>query len=129
MTRAQENRFKRALEAKRSDLIRELGEGRERLAIDPASDPMDQVCSTADRDLAVHSVDRMHAVLRLVEGALSEIRDGTFGVCAQCGDDIPVKRLEAVPWSPYCVTCQERAEQSGCNGELAEDETPYALAS
>lgn len=128
MTRAQVNGFKRALEAKRDELLREISDRRERLAIDPASDPMDQVRSIADRDLAVRNVDRMYGILRLVEGALREIRDGTFGVCAQCDDDIPMKRLEAVPWSPYCVSCQERAEQSERDEEQGE-ETPYALAS
>jgi DnaK suppressor protein len=128
MTKAQANRFKRALVAKREELHREISDRRERLAIDPASDPMDQVRSIADRDLAVRNVDRMYGVLRLVEGALREIRDGTFGVCAQCGDEIPLRRLEAVPWSPYCISCQERAEQSERDGEPAE-ETPYALAS
>ena len=129
MTRARENRFRRALETKRDELIREIGERRERLAVDPVSDPMDQVRSIADRDLAIHNLDRMCGIIRLVESALREIRDGTFGVCAQCGDDIPAKRLEAVPWSPYCVSCQERAEQCERSEELAESETPYAFAS
>jgi DnaK suppressor protein len=129
MTKAQENRFKRALEARRDELLREIRERRERLAIDPASDPMDHVRSIADRDLAIHNVDRMYGVLRSVEGALREIRDGTFGVCARCGDEIPLKRLQAVPWSPNCVSCQERAEQSERDEEPSEFEAPYALAS
>ncbi len=128
MTRAQKNRFKRAIEAKRDELLREISDRRGRLSIGPTSDPMDQVCSIADRDLAVRNVDRMYGVLRSVEGALREIRDGTFGVCAQCGKEIPLRRLEAVPWSPYCVACQERAEQSECDEEPA-GEPRYALAS
>ena len=129
MTPPQENRFKRALEAKRDELIREIGERRQRLAVDHASDPMDRVRSIADRDFAVLNVGRMYGILRLVEDALREIHDGTFGVCARCGDDIPLNRLEAVPWSPYCVSCQERAEHSERNGQPTEYVAPYALAS
>jgi DnaK suppressor protein len=127
MTKAQKNRFKKALESKRDELHREIAERCQRLAIDPAADPMDQVRGIADRDLVVRDVDRMYAVLRLVEGGLREIRDGTYGVCAQCGDEIPAKRVEAVPWSPFCVSCQDRAEQSEGDEEKAA-ETSYALA-
>ncbi len=128
MTRGQKNRFKWVLAAKRNELVREICERRDHLAIDSASDPMDQVRNIADRDFTVRNVDRMCAVLRLVEGALREIHEGTFGVCGQCGDDIPVKRLEAVPWSPYCVSCQERAEQVERDEESQGNQTPYALA-
>lgn len=127
MTKAQENRFNRILKARREELLREIGERRERLAIDPASDPMDQVRSIADRDLAIRNSDRMYSVLRSVERALCDIRDGTYGVCAQCSDEIPSKRLEAVPWTRYCVACQERAELCEREEEQAA-ETPYALA-
>ena len=126
MTKGHANRFKRSLEAKRDELLGEINERRGSLAIDHASDPMDQMRSIADRDLAVRNVDQMYRVLRLVNGALREIREGTFGLCAHCGADIAVKRLEAVPWSPYCVSCQEGAEQSGREQERAESATAYA---
>jgi DnaK suppressor protein len=42
-----------------------------------------------------------------VEGALSRIESGTFGDCLSCGQEISIKRLNAVPWSRYCITCQE----------------------
>jgi RNA polymerase-binding transcription factor DksA len=44
--------------------------------------------------------------------ALERIRQGTYGVCAECGGDIEPKRLEAIPWARYCVTCQEARERT-----------------
>lgn len=129
MTKAHENRFKRALEAKRDEVNQEICELRERLAINSAGDPVDQVRSIVDRELLLCRVDRTCAELRLVEGALREICEGTFGICASCGRDIPARRLAIVPWSPYCVACQERAEQSEGSERLAEYQPPYALAS
>ena len=129
MTKAQENRFKKTLEAKRAELLRAIHQRREGLAVERVGDVMDQVRILADRELAVRSVDRLCADLRLVEGALGEIRDGTFGICAQCDRHIPMRRLEAVPWSPYCVSCQERVEQSQIEEETSEFEAPHALAS
>jgi len=129
MTTAQKNRFKKILEAKRSELLRGIRVQRARLAIIPASDPMDELKSLADRDFAVKTMNQMSQLLRLVEGALGELRAGTFGMCADCGVEIPVKRLEAVPWSPYCVGCQERVERSQNRGSRSDHDTPYALAS
>jgi DnaK suppressor protein len=129
MTTAQRNRFKKILEAKRSELLRGIRVQRARLAIVPASDPMDEFKSLAERDFAVKSMNQMTQLLRLVEGALGELREGTFGICADCGVAIPMKRLEAVPWSPYCVSCQERAERSQKQGSRSDYDAPYALAS
>lgn len=129
MKTAQYNRFKKVLEAKRNELLRSIRVQRARLAIVPASDPMDQIRSLADRDFAVRTLNRLNHQLKLVDGALAELRAGTFGECAECGEKIPIKRLEAVPWSPYCVACQERAEQSRGPGDASDDEVPYAIAS
>ncbi len=54
------------------------------------------------------------AILREIDDALDCLRNGTYGTCMDCGISISRKRLEAVPWARYCVTCQER-RQSGQN--------------
>ena len=51
--------------------------------------------------------------LQLVEQALEGIRSGTFGICADCGGAIGTRRLQAVPWTSYCIQCQERLEKTG----------------
>lgn len=119
MTRDQEKQLKAALEAKRGALIREINDHRNCLVIGPASDPVDQASSSVDRDLAIRYVARICSVLHLVEGALNEIRDATFGVCSKCGKEIPAKRLQAVPWSPYCISCQKLAEQFRRGAEMS----------
>ena len=45
--------------------------------------------------------------LRLVEEALDRLEAGDYGVCLSCDEPIPEKRLRALPWARYCVTCQE----------------------
>ena len=45
--------------------------------------------------------------LRLVEEALDRLDSGDYGVCLCCEEPIPAKRLQAIPWARYCVTCQE----------------------
>jgi DnaK suppressor protein len=47
----------------------------------------------------------------MVEGALSRVREGTYGECISCGREINAKRLEAVPWTRHCIECQEKLEK------------------
>ena len=119
MTPTQKKRFEKSLSKKRDELRREIAERREGLAVDAEGDEMEHVRSMADRDLAVQSLDRSCADLRLVEKALEELKAKSFGVCGECGEPIPMKRLEAMPWSTLCVACQERQERGDA----------YALAS
>jgi DnaK suppressor protein len=64
-------------------------------------------------------------LLREVEDALRRIEQGTYGVCHECEEEISSKRLDAVPWAKYCVTCQEDIAARVARGEYddsAEDE-------
>ena len=51
--------------------------------------------------------------LEQVRDALSRIKDGTYGVCTLCGRQIDRARLEAVPWTPYCLEDQEKQDRKG----------------
>src|ERR1700675_3271076 len=55
--------------------------------------------------LRLNSLD--YVQLRLVEEALDRITTGDYGVCLSCEKAIPPKRLQALPWAKYCVTCQQ----------------------
>jgi RNA polymerase-binding transcription factor len=49
-------------------------------------------------------------VLQQVEDALKRIDDGTFGQCTVDGGVIEPKRLDAMPWTPYCLAHQRLSE-------------------
>ncbi len=51
--------------------------------------------------------------LEEVEDALQRIKDGTFGKCVVCGRQIEPARLEAIPWTPYCMADQEKHDKAG----------------
>jgi DnaK suppressor protein len=72
-----------------------------------ATEPFDGV-EQRDVDLLRFSTDA--DVLTEIRSALDRVSDGTFGVCEECGKSIPAKRLEALPWARYCVSCQEHLE-------------------
>ncbi len=61
-----------------------------------------------DANLVV--VQNEHEILEAVDAALQRIDDGTFGSCEQCGREIAGPRLDALPYTPYCITCAERQQ-------------------
>ena len=48
--------------------------------------------------------------LKLIDAALERLDRGEFGLCADCEEAIPAKRLKVVPWAAYCVPCQDRTD-------------------
>ena len=79
-----------------------------------AQDIADRAASSYTKEFLFHQSNSERQMLNMVEGALSRIREGTFGECISCGNDINPKRLEAVPWTRHCIACQEKLEK----GEL-----------
>jgi DnaK suppressor protein len=61
-------------------------------------------------------------LLREISDALRRIEHGNFGICMECDEPISGKRLEAVPWAKYCVTCQEAVAARIAAGEMEEFE-------
>lgn len=47
-------------------------------------------------------------VLDLIEHALERIEEGTYGSCTECGGRIPKTRLNAIPYTPYCIKCADQ---------------------
>ncbi|MFP5248405.1 MAG: TraR/DksA family transcriptional regulator [Acidobacteriota bacterium] len=95
-------------------------QGRATIAEDTL-DPADQAVFSYQKEMLFSQGTEGHAQLTLVRLALDRLQEGSFGECMHCGQRIGDKRLEALPWTPYCIECQEKVE----NGEI-EDETQAA---
>src|ERR1051325_6830698 len=109
MTKTELSKYKNILEAKQAEL-EQLVRNREGIAIEKSPDALDEVQHAAERELAIRNLDRESNLLRNVRAALRRIGDGSFGVCVHCEEDISPKRLNAVPWSPYCITMDADAK-------------------
>src|SRR5690349_5520160 len=71
-----------------------------------------------------NTIDMRH--LREINDALHRIDTGQYGTCLECEEPISAKRLDAVPWAKYCVTCQESIAARIAAGDLVEDELEEA---
>lgn len=75
-------------------------------------DTGDEALADLVGDLDNAEVTRDLAELRELDSARARIADGTYGVCADCGADIPLARLRAQPAALRCIACQERHEKT-----------------
>lgn len=94
-------------------MVQAVEQGREATA-DDTNDVADQAVSSYQKEMLFTQGTEGRNQLQLVRNALARISGGTFGECVNCHQPIGAKRLEAVPWTPYCIVCQEKAE----SGEL-----------
>ena len=114
---SQQRQIRQMLEEKSSELRAQIGVPTAHAVLHAVADPFDSA-DWAEKSheewifLQKNNFDM--AMLREVEGALERLRDGTYGTCMECGMPVSRKRLEALPWARFCVTCQER-HQSGSN--------------
>jgi DnaK suppressor protein len=110
MTKNELNKYKALLETKQADLAGGL-RNREGIAIEKTADALDEVQLAGERELAIRNLDRESNLLRNVRLALGRMADGSYGTCLHCEEDISPKRLNAVPWTAYCIKCQEAADR------------------
>lgn len=75
------------------------------------TDSGDAAVGDALADLNLAIIDRHVREIRDIEAAVARIRDGGFGACMDCGDDIDYERLLAYPTAKRCLGCQQRREK------------------
>ena len=78
---------------------------------DGIQDLADKAASAYSKELNFSLSDGERNLLMLIEEAFNRIREGNFGTCTNCSNQIGEKRLSAVPWTPYCIDCQELQEK------------------
>ena len=73
-------------------------------------DPNDRATQESEFGLELRTRDRERKLLRKIDAALQRIDDGSYGYCAETGEEIGLRRLEARPVATLCVEAQERRE-------------------
>ena len=106
--------FKKRLEERQQVLRKTVSRTEEdgRIADqDTAQDIADRAASSYTKEFLFSQSNNDRQLLAMVETALQRIREGAFGECVNCGNEINAKRLEAVPWTRHCIECQEKLEK------------------
>ena len=110
--------IKRHLEEERARLRREIGDLAAELPEYDGSPtesrygdhPADEGTDIFEEEKALALQAHLAGMLSEVEQALRRIEQGTYGRCEQCGREIALGRLVAIPYARLCVECQARSE-------------------
>ena len=93
----------------RAELFGKLGEeyhDQFDIAMDDAERGLDDLLE--DTGLSIADIRRQE--LTQMEEAERRLSEGTYGLCDECGEEIDTERMKVVPYTRYCVRCQERSE-------------------
>ena len=71
----------------------------------------DTATETYDRELDYTLEENSEHLLAEIDAALIRIEKGTYGICTNCGTQIPEERLDALPWATLCIGCQRDRER------------------
>lgn len=75
-------------------------------------DSGDESMANALADINVATLDHHIRDMRDVEATFQRVKEGTFGACIDCGEDIAFNRLQAYPTAKRCLACQEKRERT-----------------
>lgn len=104
-------KFKERLEKLKSDILSLIQEEEDTHIVREALDDVDQTSDMLAREMGSKLSSSHKNNLRKVEEALKRIRDHSYGICADCGTNIPIKRLEVLPFAELCIDCQTEYEK------------------
>lgn len=105
--------LRKKLELQRQEIkqsLHHLDQETRSLGVDCAQDPADLCVTSVSKETLFEQSSKRRTNLRLIEAALRRMEEGSFGECAGCGNEIPARRLQAVPWTQFCIRCQEAIE-------------------
>jgi DnaK suppressor protein len=106
--------YKKRLLTKQEELLRLVTKSEQdgREADEEATqDIADKAANSYTKEFLFHQSDENRRVLQLVTEALERMKNGSFGQCVACQEEVQQKRLEAVPWARHCIECQEKQDQ------------------
>jgi DnaK suppressor protein len=114
MRKAFLKRARERLHAMKREILREIDagirEGRE-AGKDEGMDAYDLATEERDREISMILNDREREKLQAIEEAAARIDQGTYGICESCESEIAEGRLDAMPFTRLCVTCQAERER------------------
>lgn len=114
MTKKEKKEFRKMMMERKEMIIRKLSEfinESKEVEINVAQDVVDKAESSYTKEFLLSLSDTERDQLMLIDEALRRLDKDDFGLCQLCSREISRKRLDALPWTPYCINCQEKAEK------------------
>lgn len=78
-----------------------------------SADLIDVALDSAQDEISSQLAEVESRELASIENALERMREGRYGICDGCNQNIPLARLQALPYATFCINCQREAEKRG----------------
>lgn len=107
--------FKEELEKHRAQIIKNIDstdKELEDLGEQELNDEADYASASTDNMIDHAITDQQIKELKEIDAALAKIRDGSYGMCEMCEEEISIQRLEVKPHAKYCIACREIVEKN-----------------
>jgi DnaK suppressor protein len=91
-------------------------------------DPIDMAAMEVQRNYNLRIRDREAVLIKKIQAALRRIKDGDYGICEECGEDIALGRLKARPTAELCIQCKQKQENEEKQSRLSYRQTAMATA-
>jgi DnaK suppressor protein len=114
MKQGEVEQLRQKLEFQRDEtrqFLRRMDQEAQSLDAEATQDSADRCVISLSKESLFERSSQRRTVLRLIEAALTRIADGSFGICVGCGDEIQDQRLQALPWTQFCLRCQGELEE------------------
>src|SRR5208282_3864159 len=102
--------------------VRDYRRQQEEDAVPLPADDLDAARSLADVETHASLIERAEYRLKAIDAAFSRVERRRYGLCDECDEAIPLKRLEILPFAAYCVDCQTKRNHRLRPGEGYIDE-------
>ncbi len=114
MNKKERERYRNKLLKKKEEIVNKISETyNESKEVESgiAQDVVDKAESSYTKEFLLSLSNAEREQLLLIDEALKRIDKKELGICQRCGKDINKKRLDVVPWTSYCIDCQEIEEE------------------
>ena len=117
MARNESLKKMREILTQRRDALRQAISGDDsllkKLSQQSGGDVVDFASDSALGELSSQLAEVETRELKFIELALQKMKEGTYGNCDACNRNIPLKRLQALPYATFCIECKRAAEKAG----------------
>ena len=114
LNKASEEKLQKRLLDMRTEILNEVNHNTEttmEMGSDGVQDIGDVSANTYNRQILLSLNDGQRTILADIDDALDRIKDGKYGICIECEDEIGSKRLEVRPQAKYCIDCKTEIEK------------------
>jgi DnaK suppressor protein len=112
MDKSKFQNLKKILIRKKIELLNKVNNINKGIMDTNIGDEIDTATNNAERELYFKMIENDKLMLETINAAFDKLNKNIYGRCESCHNAIPMERLQAIPWTRYCIACKIQSEKS-----------------